>query len=143
MVFRIGNWACVAGVIHIIPTCKKRVQSVESCVSVGVGSLHVSCSSESSLAESSTATSAAHGLLCLVWGGWVLVYNIGGVDKLDNLSASLLGSVADSLPWEFSLLLKRCLSYPFVLVWGMDVDGGWNARFWMVQRVVHALRLII
>ena len=113
MVFRIGNWACVAGVIHIIPTCKKIVQIVESFDIVGVGCLYVSCSYASSFTASYAATLDAHGLLCLVWGGWVLVCYIEGVDELYRLAASPLGSDTDSLPWAVSLLLELCFSCPF------------------------------
>ena len=80
---------------------------MESFDPVGVGCLYVSCSSASSLAESSAATPAAHGLLCLVWGSWVLVFYIGGVYELESLAASLLGSVAESLPWALYLMLNH------------------------------------
>ena len=73
---------------------------------VGVGRLHVSCSSVSALAASSLASPAAHGLI-LVWESWVIVCYIGGVTKLERLNASPLGYVSDSLPWALSLLLKR------------------------------------
>ena len=96
---------------------------MESLDIVGVGCLHVSFSSESSLVGSSSASLAAHGLI-IVWGGWVLLCYIGGVTKLYRLAASPLGSVSDSLPWAFSLLLKQRLSFPLVLGRGRDIDGG-------------------
>ena len=100
---------------------------MESLDLVGVDSLHVSCSSTSSLSASSSASLAAHGLI-LVWGGWLLVFYIGVVTKMERLAAYLLGSVADYLPWVLSLFLKCCLYCPLVLGQGYEIDGGWNTR---------------
>ena len=118
---------------------------MESLDLVGVGRLHVSCSSVSPLAESSSASlasPAAHGFI-LVWEVWVLVFYIGGVTKLDRLVASPLGSILDYLHWALSLFLKRRLSCPLVMGWGRYIDGGWNTRFWLVRRSVRALRCIV
>ena len=104
-----------------------------------MGRLHVSYSSTSSLAEYYVATPVDHGFPFLVWGGWVLVFYIGGVAELDRLAASLLGSVAESISWALSLLLKIFLSCPLVMDRGWDVDGGWNTRYWLVRRVVRDL----
>ena len=110
---------------------------------VGVGCLHVYCASISSLAESYAVTLAAHGLTCLVWVVWVMVCYIGGVDELDILAASPLGSIADSLSGALYLLLKRRFPCPLVLEWGRDVDGGRNTICWMVWRVVRVLWHIV
>ena len=125
MICWIGYWECIFGVIHIISTCKKIVWIVEYIYLVGRGCLHVSCSSVSSTAASSSTSPDAHRLI-LVWGCWVLVCYIGGVNKLDRLAASPLGSVTDSLPWALLLLPKHCLSFPLVLGRRQDIDGGWN-----------------
>ena len=62
----------------------------------------------------------------------MLVYYIGGVNKLDRLAASPLGSVTDSLPWALLLLPKHRLSFPLVLGRRRDIDGGWNPGCWTV-----------
>ena len=142
MICWIIYWSCISGMIHIISTCKTIVYIVESLDLVGVGYLHVSCNSASSLAASSLASPAAHGFI-LVWGCWVLLCYIGGVNQLDSLATSLLGSVADSLPWAFSLLLKCCLYFPLVLGWGRDIDDGWNPICFPVWGAVRALRCIV
>ena len=92
---------------------------------VGVVCLHVSCYSASSLVEPYLASPDSHGLI-LILGGWVLACYIRGVTKMDRLAASPLGSVADSLPWELSLLLKHRFTCPLVLGQGRDIDGGLN-----------------
>ena len=68
---------------------------------------------------------------------------IGVVAKMYRLQASLLGLVAESLPWALSLLLKLRLSCPLVLGWGRDVDGWWNTRYWLVRCRVRAPRHIV
>ena len=98
MIFCIGYWTCVSGVIHIISTCKTVFYIVKSLYLVGVDHLHVFYSSVSSLAESSLDSPAAHGFI-LVWWFYVLVCYIGGVTKMDRLMASYLGSVLYYLPW--------------------------------------------
>ena len=79
MIVRIGNWAYLSGVINIISICKTIVQIVEAFGFFGVGRLYVSCSSAYFLAVCSVVTPAVHVLLCLAWGGLLLVYHIGGV----------------------------------------------------------------
>ena len=116
---------------------------MESFDRVGVGCLYVSCSYASSFTASYAATLDAHGLLCLVWGGWVLVCYIEGVDELYRLAASPLGYVMDLLPWALYLLPKLRLSCTLVLGQGQDVDGGFNASCWLVRRVVCALMRIV
>ena len=66
MIVRIGDRACVSGVISIISTCKTIMNIVEAFDIVGVGRLHVSCYSASSLPACSAATLDAHGLLRLI-----------------------------------------------------------------------------
>ena len=120
---------------------------MESLDLVGVGRLHVSCSSAYYLATPSTAALCAlpgHPWVTVTdMGGWVMVFYIGGIAELDRLAASLLVSVAESLPWALSLMLKRRLSCPLVLVRGRDVDGGWDSSFCLVRNVVLDLRQIL
>ena len=63
MIGGIGDWTCGAGVIEIIFTCKAIVQILEAFDFVGVGRPHVSCSSASSLAAFSAASTSDHGFL--------------------------------------------------------------------------------
>ena len=72
----IVNWACSAGVIDVIYTCKSIVQIVEDFDFVGVGRLLISCSFVYSLATCSVSSTSAHGFLLLVCGGLVLVCHI-------------------------------------------------------------------
>ena len=72
-----------------------------------------------------------------------MVCYIGVVDELDRLATSPLGSIADPLSWELSLLLKRRFPFPLVLGRGWYIYGGWNDSFWMVRRVVRALWRVV
>ena len=142
MICWISYWACAARVVHIISTCKTIVYIVEYLDLVGVGYMNVSCCSEYYLAASSSAYPDDHRFIP-VWGGWVLVCYIGGMNKLDRLAASPLVSVVDSLHWALSLMLKCCFSFPLVLVRGQDIDGGRNPSCWLVWHVVRNLRCIV
>ena len=73
----------------------------------------------------------------------MLVFYIGGVNKLDRLATSPLGSVAESLPWALLLLPKHRLSCPLVLGRRRDIDGGWNPGCWTVWCVVRTLSCIV
>ena len=63
MIGGIGDWACGAGVIEVISTCKAIVQIGEAFDFVGVGRLNVSCTSASYLAAYSMSSTATHELL--------------------------------------------------------------------------------
>ena len=110
----IGNWACVSGVINIISTCKAIVQIVEVFDFVGVGRLHVSCSSVSYLSACPSASTAAHGLLRLVWGSWCWYASFGWClnctgwrpPRWDPLRTRFLGRCPCS--WKFVCPVHWC-----------------------------------
>ena len=110
---------------------------------VGVGRIHFSFSSASSLTAPSTASLAAHGLMCLVWGGLVsgmLYWGSGWNGQVGGFLVGIcciLASLGVVPASETSLVLSIGAGP------GAGVYGGWNSILWLVRCVVTAPRLIV